>query len=46
MHFKDGMCHVEDIIRLLFQYIALLKTIGPQEWVHREIEELEAIEFR
>lgn len=30
----------------MFQYIALLRLKGPQEWIHRECEELYEMGFR
>lgn len=28
--------HIEDIVMAVFQYIAMLKRDGPQEWVFQE----------
>lgn len=31
---------------MIFQYISLLRFAGPQEWIHRETEDLNEIKFR
>ncbi|KRX99092.1 Insulin-degrading enzyme [Trichinella pseudospiralis] len=38
--------HVDDIAQLVFEYINLVRTEGVQEWIHRECEDLNKIEFR
>ena len=38
--------HVDDIICHMFQYLNLLKKEGPQEWVHNECRDLDAMKFR
>lgn len=42
----DGLDHTEEILQLLFQYIEMLRQVGPLEWVHREVESLNQIHFR
>lgn len=43
---EEGIDHVDDIITLLFQYLAMLRAQGPQQWVWEEQRELSAISFR
>lgn len=43
---EEGISHIEDIINLVFQYIALLKVEGPQRWIWEEQRDLMALEFR
>ncbi|XP_030604512.1 insulin-degrading enzyme [Archocentrus centrarchus] len=37
---EEGLLHVEDIIFHMFQYIQLLRTEGPQEWVFKEYKDV------
>lgn len=37
---------VYDVIGLVYQYIAMLKRGGPQEWVFRELQAIAEMEFR
>lgn len=41
-----GLNHIDDIVKLVFQYIKLLKQAGPQEWIFDEIKALNNMEFR
>ncbi|KRZ79257.1 Insulin-degrading enzyme [Trichinella papuae] len=43
---ESGLEHVDDIAQLVFEYISLVRTEGVQEWIHRECEDLNKIEFR
>lgn len=43
---EEGIEHVDDIIQLVFQYLALLRAEGPQEWVWRECQDLNTMQFR
>lgn len=43
---EEGLAHVDDIIMLVFQYLAMLRDQGPQEWVHEECKDLNAMQFR
>jgi len=42
---EEGISHVDDIILLVFQYIAMLRAEGPQEWVFRECQQLNKMQF-
>ncbi|KAM9326665.1 insulin-degrading enzyme [Gastrophryne carolinensis] len=43
---EEGLLHVDDIILHMFQYIEMLRTEGPQEWVFQECKDLNAVAFR
>ncbi|KAM3913652.1 insulin-degrading enzyme isoform 1-T1 [Leptodactylus fuscus] len=43
---EEGLLHVDDIIYHMFQYIQKLRAEGPQEWVFKEIKDLNAVAFR
>ena len=43
---EEGIKHVDDIVMLVFQYLAMLKEHGPQEWVFNECKDLNAMQFR
>ncbi|XP_075989549.1 insulin degrading metalloproteinase [Anticarsia gemmatalis] len=43
---EEGILHIDDIINLVFQYIAMLKAEGPQRWVWEEQKDLMSLEFR
>ncbi|KAG8188554.1 hypothetical protein JTE90_007162 [Oedothorax gibbosus] len=42
----EGIEHVDDIITLLFQYLAMLKEEGPKEWISKECQKLTEMTFR
>ncbi|CAI2355411.1 unnamed protein product [Caenorhabditis sp. 36 PRJEB53466] len=41
----EGLDHVEDIVQLVFNYIGLLQSTGPQKWVFEELAELSSVKF-
>nr|WBY50760.1 insulin degradation protein [Helicoverpa armigera] len=43
---EEGVAHIDDIIKLVFQYMEMLKVAGPQRWVWEEQRDLMALEFR
>ncbi|XP_022094344.1 insulin-degrading enzyme-like [Acanthaster planci] len=43
---EEGIDHVDDIIGHMFQYLNLLRQAGPQEWVHEECRDLDAMKFQ
>ncbi|XP_042894803.1 insulin-degrading enzyme isoform X2 [Parasteatoda tepidariorum] len=43
---EEGIDHTDEIVTLLFQYLALLKKEGPQEWIFNERKNLNDITFR
>eukprot|EP00102_Acyrthosiphon_pisum_P023885 XP_016661095.1 PREDICTED: insulin-degrading enzyme-like [Acyrthosiphon pisum] len=40
-----GLDHVDDIVKLIFQYVIMLKQNGPVPWFHEETKVIKAIEF-
>ena len=42
----EGEEHVDDIITLVFQYLRMLREIGPLEWIFDECRNLNAMQFR
>jgi secreted Zn-dependent insulinase-like peptidase len=38
--------HVDDILLNMFQYIAMLRKEGPQEWVYKECQQLSDMIFK
>ncbi|CCD67861.1 Insulin-degrading enzyme [Caenorhabditis elegans] len=42
----EGLEHVDEIIQLMFNYIGMLQSAGPKQWVHDELAELSAVKFR
>jgi len=43
---EEGIKHVDEIVSLVFQYIKMLKRVGPQEWIFEECKNLSAMQFR
>merc|ERR1719228_268393 len=43
---EEGIDHVDDIVQLVFQYLKMLKSQGPQQWVFEECQDLNAMQFR
>ncbi|RVE50691.1 hypothetical protein evm_004601 [Chilo suppressalis] len=43
---EDGVEHIDDIVKLVFQYISMVRSEGPQRWVWEEQKDLMAMEFR
>ncbi|GAQ85219.1 Insulinase (Peptidase family M16) family protein [Klebsormidium nitens] len=41
-----GLEKVYDVIGLLYQYVAMLRREGPQEWVFRELQAIAEMDFR
>lgn len=42
----EGLEHVDEIIQLMFNYIGMMQSSGPKQWVHEELAELRAVTFR
>ncbi|CAK9254097.1 unnamed protein product [Sphagnum jensenii] len=42
----SGLQHVFDVVGFLHQYIKMLRTIGPQEWVFKELQSISNMEFQ
>ncbi|KAI4457948.1 nardilysin [Holotrichia oblita] len=43
---EEGIKHIDDIVKLIFQYIRMLKESGPLPWVHEEQRDILAMGFR
>ena len=43
---EEGLDHTDEIVSLIFQYINMLKEVGPQQWVFEECRDLSAMSFR
>ena len=43
---EKGVANVNDVIRMVFAYIDLLKTSGPQDWVQEELETVAKLTVR
>merc|ERR1712013_956940 len=43
---EEGINHVDDIVQLVFQYLTMLRSKGPQQWVFEECQDLNAMQFR
>jgi insulysin len=42
----QGLKGVDDIIEATFQYLAMLRHVGPQEWIQKECKGINEITFR
>ena len=43
---QDGFEHIDDIIKIIFQYINLLRKEGPKKWIFEEYCNLSEMQFR
>ncbi|XP_062560794.1 insulin-degrading enzyme isoform X2 [Armigeres subalbatus] len=43
---QDGFEHVDDIVKIIFQYINMLKKEGPKRWIFEEYCDLCEMQFR
>jgi insulysin len=43
---QEGLNHYQEIVEVIFQYIALLKETPPQEWIAQELMTMETVDFR
>uniref|UniRef100_A0A914XIB4 Insulin-degrading enzyme n=1 Tax=Plectus sambesii TaxID=2011161 RepID=A0A914XIB4_9BILA len=43
---EEGLKNVEEIVLLTFQTIGMISRAKPQEWVHRELQQLSELKFR
>lgn len=42
----DGQTHYQEVIKTVFQYIAMIKESPPLEWIHEESAKLAEVQFR
>ena len=43
---EEGFEHYNEVVTLIFQYIAMLKREGPQEWIFKEMKVVSDFTFR
>jgi insulysin len=43
---KTGLDHINDVVHMVFAYLDLLRTTGPQEWVQQELQTVAELQFR
>jgi len=43
---EEGMNHVDSIVKLVFQYVTMLKEEGPKLWIFEEYKDVMAMHFR
>lgn len=43
---EEGLKHYEEIVQVIFQYIAMLKESSPQEWIFEELKKMSEVDFR
>ena len=43
---EDGLANVDEIVSMVFAYMDLLRSVGPQEWIHTEAQTVSDMQFR
>lgn len=43
---EDGLKNYQEIVKIIFQYIAMLKEQPPQEWIVDEMKQLAEVDFK
>ncbi|KAF6025311.1 IDE [Bugula neritina] len=43
---ESGLDHVDDVVTMAYQYIAMLRAAGPQEWIVEEGRDLNIMNFK
>lgn len=43
---QDGFEHIDDIVKIIFQYVNMLRKEGPQKWIFEEFCDLCEMQFR
>ncbi|XP_033756882.1 insulin-degrading enzyme-like isoform X2 [Pecten maximus] len=43
---EDGLDHIDDMVKLTYQYISMLRSQEPSEWIFREYQNIRAMKFR
>lgn len=43
---EDGLSHYHDVIKVVFQYISLIKEHPPEPWIFDEMKNLAEVDFR
>lgn len=43
---EDGLKNYQEVVKAVFQYIAMIKDQPPQEWIVEEMKKLQEVDFR
>ncbi|QDS69094.1 hypothetical protein FKW77_010166 [Venturia effusa] len=43
---EEGLKQYQEIVEVVFQYIAMLKEIPPQQWIFEELKRMSEVDFR
>ncbi|KAF2235935.1 LuxS/MPP-like metallohydrolase [Viridothelium virens] len=43
---EDGLREYKEVLKIIFQYISMLKETLPQKWIFEEMKEMTEVEFR
>ncbi|TID23091.1 Flavin carrier protein 2 [Venturia nashicola] len=43
---EEGLKHYQEIVEVVFQYIAMLKETLPQQWIFEELKRMSEVDFR
>ncbi|KAG0637204.1 Metalloenzyme, LuxS/M16 peptidase-like protein [Tuber brumale] len=43
---EDGLENYEEVMKIIFEYIHLIRSIPPQEWIMKEIQAVAAVDFK
>ncbi|KAI0396882.1 peptidase M16 inactive domain-containing protein [Xylariaceae sp. FL0594] len=43
---KEGLKNYKEVVKIIFQYISLLRQTPPQEWIFEEMREMGDVEFK
>jgi insulysin len=43
---EEGIDHIDDIVKLVFQYVNMLKREQPQKWIYEEYRDIMNMHFR
>ncbi|KMQ45885.1 hypothetical protein HL42_3385 [Trichophyton rubrum] len=43
---EDGLQHYQEVIKIIFQYISLIKERAPEQWIFDEMKNLSEVDFK
>ncbi|KAI9809491.1 MAG: Insulinase (Peptidase M16) [Phylliscum demangeonii] len=43
---EEGLKNYQEIVKVIFQYISLVRETSPQEWIFKEMKEMAEVNFR
>ena len=43
---EEGLKEYQEVVKVVFQYISLIKEVPPQEWIVDEVREMAEVDFR